>query len=1091
MSFQQIFNKGLVLSALLIAGNLLTGCSGTDKPEAIVEAEKKLLEGGIPQKVDFNYHIKPILSDRCFACHGPDENKIEGGLRLDIEEKALAELESGSHAIVPGKLGKSALYHRIISEDAEEMMPPPESNLKLTDHEKALLIRWIEQGAEYKPHWSFIPPKKPEIPEVKNTARINNPIDNFVLAKLEPSELQPSPPADKERLLRRVTFDLTGLPPTLEEIDAFLADNTPNAYEKAVDRLLDTPAYAERMALDWMDLSRYADSHGYHADGYRLMWPWRDWVIQAFKENMPYDQFVTWQIAGDMLPEPTREQKLATAFHRNHPMTAEGGIVDEEYRLKYVFDRANTTATAFLGLTLECAQCHDHKYDPISQKEYYQFTAFFNNIKEVGMTGDDGNAGPTLLLTSEETEEKVRYIREKIADHQQKLQQRKDEVSSEDFDKKLTPQDINYSLSGGLAAHYPLDGIQGEKSLNLARRNNPAKVSGDPAVIEGKAGNAFSFVNEYDILSLDAGFYERTDAFSFSVWVKPEKKDAYAVILGNAGHKNTYWRGYEMYLDSLNRVSVRLTNALPHNYLHVTTKEAIPPEKWSHVTFTYDGSSKAAGLQVYLDGQPAKLNVNFDHLYKSILPVDAAYKPKEQPLRVAKSYRSFGGDNGVFQGSLDDIRIYKRVLTAIEVNELYEKNTFKTLIALPSGERNEIQKAILLDFFLHRKDPTYQQLLQQLHAYRDEEHALLDTVSEVMVMKEMDTPRPTYLLDRGAYDAPKSQVHPNTPESVLTFSEGLPKNRLGLAQWLVSEENPLTARVTVNRYWQMCFGKGIVKTTQDFGNQGELPTHPELLDWLAVEFMDSGWDVKALMKLIVMSATYRQSSVATEELLKADPDNVWLARGPNHRLPAEMIRNNALAASGLLVKKVGGPSVKPYQPEGLWIEKGTFSHFLLRYEPDEGDDLYRRSLYTFWKRTSPPPSMIAFDAPERDICIVRRQTTSTPMQALVLLNDPQFVEASRILAERMMLQGGETLQEKMNFGFRLLTARTLQAEETEVFINLFQEEYKQYQQDKESALALLKVGDYPRNQQLDVAETAAFSVVASMMMNHDEAYTKR
>jgi hypothetical protein len=1085
MSFQQFFKMGMVFSASWLAGSLLIGC-GVEKPEAILEAEKKL-----PEKIDFNYHIKPILSDRCFACHGPDENKVEAGLRFDIEEEALAKLESGNRAIVPGKLNKSELYHRILEEDPEEMMPPPESNLTLTDYEKALLIRWIEQGAEYKPHWSFIPPEQLEVPEVAQKEWVENPIDNFVVAKLQSSGLQPSPPAARERLLRRVTFDLTGLPPTLEEIDAFLADDSPEAYEKVVDRLLGTPAYAERMALDWMDLSRYADSHGYHADGYRLMWPWRDWVIKAFNQNMPYDQFVTWQIAGDMLPEATREQKLATAFHRNHPMTAEGGIVDEEYRLKYVFDRANTTATAFLGLTMECAQCHDHKYDPISQKEYYQFTAFFNNVKEVGMTGDDGNAGPTLLLSSEDTEEKIRYIKGKITDRQQKLQQRKNEVASEDFDKKLSLQDINRSLSAGLAAHYPLDEIQDGKSPNLANRKNPAEVSGEPAIIEGKVGNAFTFDNEYDILSLNAGFYERTDAFSIGVWVKPEKKDPYSVILGNAGHKNTYWRGYEMYLDSLNRVSVRLTNALPHNYLHVTTVEAVSIGAWHHIAFTYDGSSKPSGLQVYLDGKAVEINVNFDHLYKSILPVDAAYKPKEQPLRVAKSNRSFGGDNGVFQGSLDDIRIYNEALTALEIQELHKNNTIQTLLQLSSAERSEIQNALLLDYFLHRKDPTYQQILQEIKAYRVEENALVDTVNEVMIMKEMDIPRATYVLNRGAYDAPKSRVYPNTPQNVLVFPEDLPQNRLGLAQWLVSKENPLTARVTVNRYWQMCFGKGIVKTTQDFGNQGELPSHPELLDWLAIEFMNSGWDVKALMKLIVMSATYRQSSVGSEELLKADPENVWLARGPNHRLPAEMIRNNALAASGLLVKKVGGPSVKPYQPEGLWIEKGTFSHFLLRYVPDKGDGLYRRSLYTFWKRTSPPPSMMAFDTPERDICVVRRQTTSTPMQALVLMNDPQFVEASRILAERMMMHGGETLQDKMNFGFRLLTARSLEEEEAEIFIKLFQEEYKQYQQDQESAQALLKVGDYPRNQRLDVAETAAFSVVASMMMNHDEAYTKR
>ncbi len=1078
-----VISRFLLQCALILwIAMLLLGACSPKKVEFPSEVEAKL-----PEKIDFNYHIKPILSDRCFACHGPDENKIEGGLRLDIPDSAFVALgeEKDHYAIVPGNTAKSELFHRITSDDAEVKMPPTESNLTLSELEVAMLTRWIEQGAEYKPHWSFIAPEKVEVPEVTEQDWPKNSIDNFVLVRLERENLSPAPEANKVQLLRRVTFDLTGLPPTLEEIDAFLADTSPNAYEKVVDRLLASSQYGERMALEWMDVARYADSHGYHADGYRRMWPWRDWVIKAFNENLPYDKFVTWQMAGDLLPDATQEQILATGFHRNHPASSESGIVPEEYRLENVFDRTNTTAKAFLGLTLECARCHDHKYDPISQKEYFQFSAFFNNVDELGMISNDGNAAPTMPLMSEEVADKVDYIRNNIATKEEKLEQYAQKVLQQQNvqNVKVNP---NF-LQQGLVGHYPLDNITDNKTPNKAGSRTQATVSGDVAVEDGHQGGAVRFSSEYDFLSLeDVGDFERTEPFSIGVWVHPDVKEEYTVIIGNAGSKNPHWRGYEMFLDADNRVSVRLTHDLPGHCLYVTTSDSIPVKKWSHLMFTYDGSSKAAGIKVYINGKQATAKTHQDHLYKSIRTIDNYLNTKPSPIRVGRSYRG-AVDVGLFDGTIDEIRVYNRMLTGLEIagivdNRFWENKAYEAL--------NQEERALLAAYHLQQKDAEYQQLSNELTALRKEEHAMLDTVPEIMVMREMDPPRKTFILDRGVYDAPTEEVQPGTLSDVLPFSEELPPNRLGLSRWMLNEENPLTARVTVNRYWHLLFGRGIVGTLEDFGNQGDLPTHPELLDWLAVEFMESGWDLKALMRLMVTSATYRQSSVAGKELQEKDPNNELLARGPRHRLPAEMIRDNALVASGLMVDKIGGPSVKTYQPEGLW-SKTHFSRLLVNYEADKGEKLYRRSLYTFIRRTAPPPTMTIMDAPDRSMCIVRRQATSTPLQSLLLLNEPQMIEASRLLAERVLKEGGEKTEEQLNYAFRLLSSRELNEGEMPLMLELYRDEYDKYQSDKAGAKELLEVGDYPRDTSLELPKVAALTVVANIMMNYDEVYTKR
>ncbi|MCY4001442.1 MAG: DUF1553 domain-containing protein [Bacteroidetes bacterium] len=1030
----------------------------------------------LPDVVDYNFHVQPLLSDRCYACHGPDANARQANLSLHTEEGALhAELESGGYAIVPKRLGRSEIIRRITSDDPNKIMPPPESNLTLSDYEITLIERWIQQGAEWKPHWAFTPPSMPLIPSVNDELWAQNEIDHFILARLEYEGLGASDPSDPERLIRRVTFDLTGLPPTLGEIDDFLEDPSPSAYETVVDRLLDSDAYGERMAIEWMDLSRYADSHGFHADGLRTMWPWRDWVIGAFNENMPYDEFVTWQLAGDLLPNATREQILATGFHRNHPMTAEGGVIDEEYRLEYVADRTNTTSQAFLGLTMECAKCHDHKFDPITQAEYFQLFAFFNNVNELGLTGDDGNAGPLLMLPTSEQDSLLGQINRRIETLEMALSQREQEVKDLQLDLNAEPP--AHSLSLGLMSYFPFEDVEETTTVNQAPNGKDAVSGGGTLTqVNGRSGQAIRLDSDHDFLQVDdAGNFERMDPFSVSAWIRPDSSGEYARIVGNAWTKNTYWRGWEVFLDSLNHLSVRLIHALPHNYIHLQSTSPVQPQQWTHIAFTYDGSSRADGIHLYLQGQRIQSRVLYDNLYKSIHQVGADYQISNRPLRIGRRYRSFGGSDGVFIGDMDELRIYDRQVTASDI------------AALAGSSTDDDHLAVYLNYY----DTLYRRLLGELRESRAEQLKANEEVMEVMVMEEMEEPRSTHLLERGEYDQPREEVAPGTPAILGNSMEGATPNRLGLAQWLFSPEQPLTARVTVNRYWMMLFGQGFVSTPEDFGYQGALPSHPVLLDYLAVSFMESGYDLKALIKSMVMSAAYRQSSKASPHLMEIDPSNSLLSRGPSHRMTAEMIRDNALSASGLLVQKIGGPSVKPYQPPGLWIEKGNFSHFLLRYQQDEGDALYRRSLYTFIRRTSPPPTMQVFDSPDRSTCFVRRQNTNTPLQALVLMNDPQFVEASRALAERVQREVPEDVTQQIQQSFRLATGRHPSDQEVHLLKELFTAEQERFATKPADIDSLFSVGDLIADGSLDPANTAALTIVAQIILNHDEAYTKR
>lgn len=1066
-----LFKRTVYTLLLVLPLCVLYGCTRSSIDPALVSQ--------LPETIDYNFHVKPILSDRCYKCHGPDPNTREADLRLDIPEGYYQKLgeQQNRQAIVRGKPHRSELIKRIYHSDPDELMPPPESNLTLTDKEKAILEKWIEQGSEWKSHWAFSAPAKSSVPDARNAQPTFNEIDRFIAMSLQQQGLSANPVADKETLIRRVTLDLTGLPPTLDEIDAFLADTTKQAYERVVDRLLGSKAYGERMASEWLDVARYADTGGYQSDRLRHMWPWRDWVVEAFNDNLPYDEFVTWQLAGDLLPNATRQQYMATAFNRHHRQTEEGGSIEEEFRTEYVADRAQTTATAFLGLTMECARCHDHKYDPISQKDYYAFTGFFNQIDESGQTSffTDAVPVPTMLLSSEEEEAELDRLNHEIRNKVKALDslQSTERPAYTAWLQTLSRGSIPELPVQGLVAHLPLDQIRDEQTPNAANRTQPGKVVFDPQVKEGKFGKAILFDGENGIQVEGAGQFKRTAPFSISFWMKAGEWNEWNVLVHHTmAALDAGSRGYEIALEE-NKLVVGLAHMWPQNAIRVVSQDTLTLDTWHHVTATYDGSSKAKGISLYVDGSPVAVDVVRDNLFKNIY-----YERVDVNLTLGYRFR----DTGFRAGHLDELRIYDRELVPFEVAQLAGKSPLDAYLA--QSEKSYLDE--LFPYFLSQKSEAYRTALSELEELRNQENDLISPIDEMMVMKDMSTPRPTHLLIRGDYSAKGEEVETGTPSDILSFPDSLPANRLGLAQWLLAPDNPLTARVAINRYWQMLFGQGLVSTPEDFGNQGALPSHPELLDWLAVTYRESGWDTKEILKKMVTSATYQRSSVLTEELIEKDPGNTFLARGPGFRLTAEMARDQALAASGALVNKIGGPPVKPYQPPGLWKEKSGQA-----YVRDTGDGLYRRSIYTFWKRTSPPPSMITFDASRRNQCIVRRQTTSTPLQALVLMNDPQFVEASRILAQRMMREGGETLEEKLTFAFRLLTGRYPADTELSILEMTYQEQYSEFMTSPGSVTELLTVGDAPTLEGINAMELAAYTVTASTIMNSDASIIKR
>ena len=1021
--------------------------------------------GTLPEVVDYNFHVKPILSDRCFACHGPDEAKREADLRLDIPQ-------NGKY-IEGGQL-KKELLNRIYSEEGEVQMPPPESNLSLSPYEKAIIEKWIQQGANWKPHWAFTPPQKPELPSVVQADWPLNNLDYFILHPLEKQGLSPNEPASKATWLRRVSFDLTGLPPSPKAWEAFQQDTSAQAYERMVDQLLEQPAFGERMASFWLDLSRYADSHGYQTDGIRYVWPWRDWVIQAFNDNMPYDAFVTWQLAGDLMPHASAEQQLATAYNRHHPINSEAGIVDEEYRVEYVVDRINTLSTGIMGLSLGCARCHDHKYDPISQKEYYQVFAFFNSMRERGLIENDGNAGPQVPLTDRELKKKLRFLQQEIRQKEDSLQSLMDAVAMDEIKRRLTEEDRSITLENGLIAHYPLDKVENKTVVNQGSLAKEGLVKGTFFVEEMDGAKGIRFESQSDGIHLGGKNFdfERYEPFSFSFWLQLNDTLNFSSVLTKLTDKNrSFYRGYGVLLRS-GKIEVMLNHRHDNNALQVRTKQALAPGKSYHIAITYDGSSRASGIKIYVDGHIEPQEILRDQLYKTIRTGNNAliygndganvYLEKEQNIQYDRI--TYGG-----------LRMYTRTLSMREVSWL------AGITSNPAEETHADKEHFIRHYLLPA-----QELEERLLESRKKMHQALDSVMEVMVVEELSKARKTYVLNRGVYDDPTSEVEPGTPQHVLPFSTQFPTDRRGFSQWLFHPDHPLTSRVAVNHFWQLIWGKGLVKTTEDFGNQGELPSHPELLDYLAREFMDTGWDIKNLFKQIVLSAAYRQSSVVSQEIRREDMENTWYARGPNQRLSAEMLRDNALAMSGLLVKKVGGPSVMPYQPPGLWAERGGQGSVIRTYQQGKGDELYRRSLYTFIRRSAPPPAMVLFDAPDREYCVVRRQQTNTPLQALVLMNDPQFVEAARVFAARMMDEGGTTPKEKIRFGFYQMTLREPDQMELALLYELWEEEKQRFSEDSSMMDEWLAVGEKSVEAQIDRLDLASYTVVAHTLFNLDE-----
>ena len=998
------------------------------------------------QEISFSRDIQPILADNCFQCHGFDANTREADLRLDTWDGATGKLLSGEgEAVVPGKPDESVLLQRVTSDDKYSVMPPPASEKSLTQSQKELLRKWIAQGAKYENHWAFEQPKKGPLPEIKNKAWPRNLIDHFVLALLEEKGLKPSTAADKRTLIRRVAFDLTGLPPTKKQIDRFLADDSADAYEKMVDRFLASTSYGEHMTRHWLDLARYADTSGYQYDRERSMWVWRDWVINAYNSNMPFDQFTLEQMAGDLLPNATPQQILATGFNRNHPITIEGGVIDEEYRTEYVIDRLNTTATVWMGLTVGCARCHDHKFDPISQKEFYQLTAFFNQVAERGLNGFD----PMQQIASPLAKPVDSAVRQKMDDLKTQIQKLKAEPSAAEINqwakeiatssttKWQTLDPVKMSSSGGSTLLR-----QDDKSI-LAGGANPNK----------DVYEIISSTNETKITAI------RLECLT----------DSSLPGGGPGRHSNSNFVLSEFELEV-----VSITD--PNQSQTIKFSKALADYSQANYEITKAIDGTVSGNNGWaVDGPTRKKPATALFIATSPFGFGGGTELKFR-LRHEANFATHGigrprlSLTTATPGSLALDALPDEVLVAARKhsNQRSEKENLALIDALKLVRS---QKAAALQYELNEISP-------------------LSKYPKTMVMKDLAKPRSTYILERGQYDLKREKVSADVPAILNQLRSDLPRNRLGLAKWLTDPNHPLTARVAVNRYWQMLFGRGLVGSVEDFGTQGDRPTHPELLDALAIEFVESGWDVKAMLRLMLNSATYRQSSKSNAKSLEQDPKNQWLARGARFRLDAEQIRDLALAVSGLLNQKIGGPSVYPYQPDGLWLELNNRPGLSRKYVEGSGDELYRRSMYTFWKRTVLSPMMQTFDATGREFCTARRFRTNTPLQALLLLNGPQFVEAARHFGKRMIVEGGDSSQSRIKFGFELATSRLPDKVELEILAAYLNNRLDHYRSNPKAAIKMLRVGQSPQSNELDSIEHAAWMDVARTLLNLDETINR-
>ena len=991
--------------------------------------------------VDFARDVRPILSDRCFACHGPDEGKRMAGLRLDVEDGAKKPRGARPAVVVPGDPAASEILKRVVPENPARRMPPPYSDRKpLTEKEVATLRSWIEQGAKWQGHWSFIPPVRPAEPPVQNKNWVRNPIDSFVLARLESEGLAPSPEADPARLLRRVTLDLTGLPPTLRELDSFLADKSPGAYEKAVDLLLASPRYGERMAVDWLDAARYADTHGYQTDPAKEMWPWRDWIIDAFNRNIPYDQFTVEQLAGDLLPNATLEQKIATGFQRNHRINSETGSIAEEFQAETLVDRASTVGTVWMGLTVGCARCHDHKYDPIKARDFYSLCAFFNGVDEVGNGGTSdgrGNFKPFLRLPAPELDAQLAAKDAELKVAREKL---------DALDQELAPRQTEWEQN--VLSYQPKWEVLAPKSVK-ANNNVTLRALPDGSVL---AGGAMPPSSIYEI----AATTKLRNITAFRLELIPDGS-----LPGGGSGRGAGGKGVVTLFEArANDSKIDLTR--------VTTDFKSEESELNLVIRPVDQLKRGWGVNPEMN-KPHYAVIETARLQGSGQEMTFSF-------RVGSEYE--GAPVGRFRISVTDSE-YPEVVP----------EEMAAIVRKPSAERTAEDATSLTKYFVTH--PLQRRIANEQVVKLEEERRVIENkIPSTMVMSEMSTSRDTFVLLRGAYDKPGEKVTPAVPSFLPPMPSDSPRNRLGLARWLVDAGNPLTARVTVNRYWQMYFGTGLVKTSEDFGSQGEAPSHPELLDWLATEFVRSGWDVKAMQRLIVTSAAYRQASNTTATLRERDPENRLIARGPRVRLPAEMIRDQALLVSGLLSTKMGGPAVKPYQPEGLWEQLSAFQGQKL-FERSKGEDLWRRSIYSYWKRTVPPPSLTIFDAPTREACIVRRQMSSTPLQALALLNDEMYIETARKFAERILKEGGPSPQQRLGWALRVATSRPATGAEIHILEQGLSRRLAQYRADPASALKLLAAGESPRDKTINSAVLAAYTTAASVILNLDEVITRQ
>ncbi len=1026
--------------------------------------------------ISYNRDIRPILAENCFACHGPDRAARKADLRLDRREDAIE-----AEVLVPGKPDESEMIIRIFADANDGLMPPPESHKKLTQEQKELLRRWVAEGAQYEPHWSFITPKRPELPSVKDSRWPRNPIDRFILAGLEAAGLEPAPEADRQTLVRRLALDLTGLPPAPEEIERFLTDSSLDAYEKLVDRLMASPHWGEHRARYWLDAARYADTHGLHFDNYREMWSYRDWVIEAFNRNMPFDQFTIEQLAGDLLPNPTLDQLIATGFNRCNITTNEGGTIPEENLVLYTRDRTETVAQVWLGLTANCAVCHDHKFDPISQKEFYQFSAFFNNTTQGAMDGNIKDTPPVIVVPPPAERARWDTLSKQVAETQSQIDSRKKTARGE-FDAWLAKADVGTAAatipSDQLVLHAPLSEAK-EASFPMTLEGKPIDVvlPSKPVWESGRvAAQAFKLPESGTLQVPQAGDFEKDRPFAFGAWVRLAKDHLNGAVFARMDDQKGF-RGWDLWVES-GKVGAHVISTWPDDAIKVVAAEAIKPEEWNHVFVSYDGSGKASGVTIYVNGQRQNPQVQADRLKGSIrttVPFSLGQRSTASRLQGL---------------ALQDLRIYGRAVSTEEVNRIYRGTQAVWLLTRSEPQRSEAESNELFSWWLDVIDEPFRQLSGKLAELEKEQAAIRSRSTVAHITQERPEPPKAHVLFRGQYDQRREEVGPGTFECLPPMPPQAPRNRLGLAQWLVRPEHPLAARVAVNRFWQEVFGAGIVRTPGDFGATGEPPTHPELLDWLAVEFRESGWDVKKLFRLFVTSATYRQSATVTPLKLEKDPLNKLLSRGPRFRMDGEMIRDYALATSGLLVRTIGGPSVKPYQPPGVWEAVAMIGSDTRDYRQDHGERLYRRSLYTFWKRAAPPASMEIFNAPSREVCTVRRERTNTPLQSLVTLNDTQFVEAARHFAQLVLKEGGATDDSRLDFMARRLLARPWREEELPVVRSSLSNLLAFYEANAELAKRLIAVGESKADSAIPPPLLAGWTMLANQLMNLDEVLNK-